>query len=115
MSDLQKLRKEAAERSLQTGSKYPYDATDRQRESGKMPKAKNWAHAAARGVVADLTDRRAIKRGFEGIDEDVRYEIVRSIATIIEVAASHIETSPECSRLDQIELEIAEIKAHLVL
>lgn len=43
----------------------------------------DWAHAAALGVIADLSDRHTIKRGFEGLDAEVRAEIVGSLATII--------------------------------
>lgn len=47
---------------------------------------KDWAHAAARGVVADLQGRRAIKWGFDDIDEEIRAEIVASLAAIIRLA-----------------------------
>lgn len=40
----------------------------------------------ARGVVADLQDRRAIKWGFGDIDEEIRVEIISSLADIIRAA-----------------------------
>ena len=67
---------------------FPYDASDKWWKGGGegAPPAKDWAHAAARGILADLTDRRGIKRELEGVDEEVRIEIVDSIAEIIRYA-----------------------------
>lgn len=79
-----------AKHALKMGDKYPYDATDEWWNSGEesdTPPAKDWAHRAARGVIANLKDRHTIKRGFEGIDEDIRKEIVESLADIIRMAA----------------------------
>jgi len=73
--------------ALEMGDKYPYDGTDdfwNGKEDATPPA--DWAHRAARGVIADLTDRRKIKNGFDGIDEDVRIEIVATLATIIRAA-----------------------------
>lgn len=74
-----------AKHALEHGAQWPYDAPD-SRSSDIPPPAKDWAHAAARGVLADLTDRRSIKNGFRDIDEDVRVEIVESLAEIIRIA-----------------------------
>lgn len=68
------------------GARFPYDAPDGC-ETHSLPPPADWAHAAARGVLADLRDRRDIKRGFERVDEDVRKEIVESLAAIIRLAA----------------------------
>lgn len=79
-----------AEITLRRGSEFPYDAPDAWWHTEGVavpPPATDWAHAAARGVLADLTDRRGIKHGFEGIDELVRVEIVESLAAIIRAAA----------------------------
>lgn len=74
-----------AKRSLDFGRKYPYDEPDE--NMGKPPPAKDWAHAAARGIVADLMDRHTIKHGFDGVDEDIRVEIVETLADIIREAS----------------------------
>lgn len=73
---------------LQHGAQFPYDASDAWWErSGRPPRAKDWAHRAARGIIADLKDRRAIKWGFDNVDEDVRREIVATLAEIIREAS----------------------------
>lgn len=64
-----------------SGQKYPYDRDD----DGAAPEG-DWAVKAARGVINDLSDRRDIKRGFEQVDEEVRREIVASMAEIIRLA-----------------------------
>lgn len=75
--------------TFEMGQCYPYDASDSWwRSSNNMvpPPARDWAHAAARAVLADLSDRRGIKREFEGIEEGVRAEIVDSLAAVIRYA-----------------------------
>lgn len=74
-----------AKRSLQHGDKFPFDAPDGWEVGDPVP-PKDWAHRAARGVLADLCDRRGIKWGFQEIDEDVRVEVVESLAGIIRAA-----------------------------
>ena len=78
-----------AQRTLGHGAKFPYDAPDAWWDStgDNPPAAEDWAHAAARGVISDLTGRSGIKHGFANIDEDIRVEIVASLAEIIRVAA----------------------------
>ena len=73
---------------LSIGNDFPFDATDAWHDSDnrKPPAPKDWAHAAARGVLADLQDRRGIKHGFDDIDQDTRKEIVKSLASIIRLA-----------------------------
>ena len=78
-----------AKHSIELGSTYPYDAPDSWWQSDETripPPATDYAHKAARGILANLTDRRGIKQEFNNIDEDVRAEIVESIAEIIRVA-----------------------------
>ncbi len=72
-----------AQRSYEHGKKFPYDGSG----TGRSRKPKDWAVSAARGVLADLADRRDIKRGFENVDHDVRKEIVDALAAIIRHAA----------------------------
>jgi hypothetical protein len=45
--------------------------------------ATDWAERAALGVLADLTDRRGIKHELRNCDDDVKAEIVESLAAII--------------------------------
>lgn len=70
---------------LDQGAKYPYDDGD---SNLTPPPAIDWAHAAARGVLADLLDRRGIKGSLdnEEIDHETRVEIVQSLAAIIRLA-----------------------------
>lgn len=63
------------------GQEYAYDSPRRGKARGG-----DWAVQAARGIIADLSDRRDIKRGFECVDADVRKEIVTSLAAIIRFA-----------------------------
>jgi hypothetical protein len=70
--------KQIAVRQLEHGAKFPYD--------GDGP-AIDWAHAAARGVLADLCDRRGVKHELREVDDDVRVELVASVAAIIRAAA----------------------------
>ena len=77
--------------SLTHADNYPYDAPDEWWASeGKTialpPPAIDWAHRAARGIIADLKGRHTIKHGLENIDEETRAEIVRSLAEIIRLA-----------------------------
>lgn len=74
-------------KSLRHGNRFPFDAPDSWWESTDEPPAfDDWAHAAARGVLADLQDRRGIKDGFNRIDEDTRKQIVLDLAGIIRQA-----------------------------
>lgn len=81
-ADLAKIR-------IAHGNAYPYDAPDAWWDADTMltpPAAIDWAHTAARGILADLKDRRTIKWSLDNIDEDVRADIVSSIAEIIRAA-----------------------------
>lgn len=81
--------------SINLGNKYPFDASDSWWNSTATiapPPAKDWAHSAARGVIADLKNRSGIKHGFNDIDEETRVEIVESIAEIIREASKYETT-----------------------
>lgn len=49
---------------------------------------KDWAVKAVFGILADLTDRRGVKQELNNVDEDVRGEMVESLAAIIRLAKS---------------------------
>lgn len=79
--------KEHARINLDFGAKFPYDAPDKWDDTilslvDLLP-PKDWAHRAARGIISDLMDRRDIKFGFHGVDEETRREIVETMAEII--------------------------------
>lgn len=60
------------------GDKYPYDTNG---EAGVPPK--DWAHRAARGVLANLSDRSGVGSALSDIDLDIKVEIVETLAEII--------------------------------
>ena len=88
-----------AEQHLHAGNQYPYDATDEWQElysaSRLPPPPKDWAHAAARGVVHNLMDRRAIKHGFNRVDENVRISLIDDLADIIRQASQSRQDFPK--------------------
>ena len=71
-------------RDLNESTIYPYDAPDGW--DFDNPLDNDVELTAARAIIHNLMDRRDIKRGFEHVDEDVRREIVETIALIIKVA-----------------------------
>lgn len=77
---------------IRHGNEFPFDETDAWWDTdGKKPtKPKDWAHAAARGVITSLQDRRGIKHELDqsNIDEETRKEIVEEIASIIRAGSS---------------------------
>ena len=78
---------DTAKHSLERGAKYPFDGgEDFWKEGKNPPEAKDWAHTAARGVLADLSDRRGIKSELCKIDHEVRAELTESLAEIIRLA-----------------------------
>lgn len=84
----------AALHELLMGDRYPYDAPDSWSEAypnEPTPEPVDWAHRAARGIIHDLRDRRDIKQGFNDVDEDLRQEIVASLAEIIRTAHGAVE------------------------
>lgn len=72
-----------AKQDLMFGEAYPYDAPYDRLEHIPSP---DWTHKAARGVLRNLLDRRGIKQDLKDIDEEIRKEIVRTLANIIRVA-----------------------------
>ncbi|MGF6996846.1 hypothetical protein P3T25_005221 [Paraburkholderia sp. GAS32] len=83
MSDIAKNLIEAAAQS-------PYDAPDVWLQASDLPPppALDWAHAAARGILEDLRGRSGVGNELEALDEDVRTELVESVADIIRTAHS---------------------------
>jgi len=81
---------EMSKRALEHGARYPYDggADFWEDRTPTPPPATDWAHAAARGVLADLLDQSGINRALndEQIDRETRAEIVQSMAEIIRLA-----------------------------
>jgi hypothetical protein len=65
-------------RKLNHGMKYPYVKIEN-------PDA---AQKTALGILADLTDRRGVKHELYSVDDDVRVEIVNTLACIIRVGMS---------------------------
>jgi hypothetical protein len=66
------------------GREIPYDDN----EDGEAEPEREWAHAAARGILADLLDRRSIKTALRSVEEaETRKEIVDAIRDIILSAA----------------------------
>jgi hypothetical protein len=79
-----------AQRRLQSGAQYPYDTPHDWRHQGDQsnpPPAKDWAHAAARGCIAELDGRGGADAFFDGVDDAARVEIVGALADIIRTAA----------------------------
>ena len=74
--------------AIDRGESYPYDAPDAWWcGDGDPPPATDWAHAAARGVVSDLRNRREMMAGaVTFVDENVRTEIVADMRAIIQTA-----------------------------
>lgn len=73
---------EYTRRRLEMGNIYAYDEPDSQ----KPPKAVDWAHYAARGILYDMNDRVGIKHEFARVDQDTRREIVEETAELIRAA-----------------------------
>jgi len=75
--------KEIAEHTLSRAQQYPYDASWDREPGTEPPAARDWAHMAARGIMADLSDRGGIKHEIGAVDEDVRSDIVEMHRLII--------------------------------
>lgn len=73
---------------LEHGARWPYDAPDAWWEAIEQPTLAphDWAHAAARGILADLQGRRGIKWHLQEVAQDVRVELVEALAEIIREA-----------------------------
>ncbi|WP_186269016.1 hypothetical protein [Burkholderia gladioli] len=92
LSDDERARLDAeVRRDYEMSAKWPFDASDAWWNDDSRyvaPPAVDSAHAAARAIIRDLSDRSGIKRGFENIDEETRVEIVTKLAAIIRAASS---------------------------
>lgn len=88
---------EYARNRLALGAKFPFDASDEwwNGDAESPPGPTDWAHSAARGVLSDLRDRRGIKQGFDGLDEETRTELVTTLAGIIRLAAPKGQSTAE--------------------
>lgn len=75
-----------AKHRIKSGREYPYDAPDGWVHGKQAPPEIDSAHAAARGILADLSDRSGIKNVLYEIDEETRIDIINSIAEIIRQA-----------------------------
>lgn len=71
----------SAKSSLEMGAEFPYDD-----DSDTPSPAVDWAHAAARGVLADLGDRRGVGQELEQVNDETRVELVQAVAEIIRLA-----------------------------
>ena len=58
---------------IKFGTEYPYH--------GKAPVDK--AEEVVLGILADLSDRRGIKKELEMVDDDIKVEIVEDLASIV--------------------------------
>ena len=81
---------------LYRASQWPYDAPDlwiERDDETPPPIADRWSIAAARAIIFNLLDRRGIKQELHWtkIDEDVRAEIIETIAMIIDMAPAWYE------------------------
>lgn len=85
-----KLMDDAAKRDIEHGAQFPFDALDTWWDGDGVtpPPATDWAHAAARGIIANLQGRGGVGNELErgNIDEETRAEIIKSIAAIIRAA-----------------------------
>lgn len=71
----------SAKSKLEMGEQFPYD------DNGESPSpATDWAHSAARGVLADLEGRRGVGQELEQVDNETRVELVQALAGIIRLA-----------------------------
>lgn len=78
-----------AEQDLSHGNKYPFDAPNSWWQKGDEapPPPKDWAEAAARGVIASLQLRGGLNHILtRDIDEETRKEIIEELADIIWLA-----------------------------
>jgi len=80
----------SAQSKINQGSQFPYDRPDDD-DTPAVP-ATDWAHVAARGILADLTGRAGIGNELEQYDEEIRNEIITSAAEIIRLA--HSQATP---------------------
>lgn len=74
-----------AKKRIVNGNAFPFDAPDEwwAGDGRNPPPPVDKAHATARGIIAELQDRRGIKLGFIDLDDEIRIEIVEKLAEII--------------------------------
>ena len=91
----------SAQISLTHGNHFPYDADDAWwlGAGDNPPPPTDWAHAAARGVIANLQNRAGIKHSFADIEQGIRVEIVQSLAAIIRLAR---DTDPQLNLCESV-------------
>jgi hypothetical protein len=88
--DMSETEIREARNALARGAALPFDGSASFWTQGKLPRpAEDWAHAAARGVIADLSSRAGLHRALTSaeISLDDRVDIIRSLANIIRLAA----------------------------
>lgn len=76
-----------AQISLKSSDEHPYELNP-----GDDHTPPDWAHRAARGVMADLTDRCGIKHALQHVRIDDRKDMVSALAEIIRQA--HADSTP---------------------
>lgn len=97
---------EMAARALRWGDESPFDASQEWHEKNwdadpkvNPPPPQDWAHRAARGIVAELSDDHGawLEQAFhlERVGEDDRRAIIETMAAIIRRAASESESARE--------------------
>lgn len=83
---------EYARHRIEHGREFPYDgiweATGPDPELTPVPSADDPHFVAARGVLADLCDRRGIKWELSKVDHETREEIIATLAGIIRMAVT---------------------------
>lgn len=70
------MNREQAEARIKQGSVFPFDGR----------RTTDVYRSAALGVLADLKSRKGIKHELDQCDDDIKIEIVDSLALIIQVA-----------------------------
>lgn len=80
---------------LSHGNRYPYDANDhwwkveKQVGAPQTMTTDDWAFRAARGIMGNFMDRNVIGEATRNnVDEDVRTEVIETMAGIIRAAKS---------------------------
>lgn len=88
---------------LNRASDFPYDAPDRWQEGRDMrkaPRAQDWAHLAARGILTYLTEQNAIGDYFACLPEAARKDMTESISQIIRAAERRDRALSKLARTD---------------
>lgn len=74
---------------VERGASFPFDGSDEfwsTDETFQADPARNWVHAAARGIMSDVRDRRGIKQSFQIFEwlEADRVKLISDLSGIIE-------------------------------